>query len=196
MHLTHICVEAYIKVSAHSFLVFRSRWVGHGHCPPWHEPYLFHIPARGLHVSRYPFTTCFVTGPTPTPSTLLPTGLGYFRAKPSPVWIPQLFSNLVIHPLAYEDENSVPKRRHIKIQTPGTYPEENIQLYKYFQQSRDYASLLQLRHAVYILPYSNSWARNGYRLPQCCVKQIICLDVVTLSFVRCTANLSRPSVPM
>jgi hypothetical protein len=22
--------------------------------------------ARGLHVSRYPFTTCFVTGPTPT----------------------------------------------------------------------------------------------------------------------------------
>jgi hypothetical protein len=29
---------------------------------------------------------------------------GYFRAKPSPLWIPQLFSNLVIlHPPAYEE---------------------------------------------------------------------------------------------
>jgi hypothetical protein len=34
--------------------------------PPRHEPYLFHIPARDLHVGRYPFTTCFVNGPTPT----------------------------------------------------------------------------------------------------------------------------------
>jgi hypothetical protein len=38
------------------------------------------------------------------PVTLIPIGLGYFRAKPSPIWIPQLFSNLVIvHLLAYED---------------------------------------------------------------------------------------------
>jgi hypothetical protein len=38
------------------------------------------------------------------PVTLLLIGLGYFRAKPFPVWIPQLFSNLVIiHLLAYED---------------------------------------------------------------------------------------------
>ena len=38
------------------------------------------------------------------PVTLLPIGLDYFQAKPSPVWIPQLFSNLVIiHLLAYED---------------------------------------------------------------------------------------------
>jgi hypothetical protein len=36
--------------------------------------------------------------------TLLPVGSGYFWAKPSPMWIPQLFSNLVIiHLLAYED---------------------------------------------------------------------------------------------
>ena len=36
--------------------------------------------------------------------TFLPTGLGYFQAKPSPVWISQLFSNLfIIHLLAYED---------------------------------------------------------------------------------------------
>ena len=37
------------------------------------------------------------------PITLLPIVSGYFRAKPSPIWIPQLFSNLVIiHLLAYE----------------------------------------------------------------------------------------------
>jgi hypothetical protein len=40
----------------------------------------------------------------PYPVTLRPIGLGYFRAKPPPVWISQLFSNLVIiHLLAYED---------------------------------------------------------------------------------------------
>jgi hypothetical protein len=32
------------------------------------RPYLFHIPARGLHVGRYPFTTGFVKGTHPTPS--------------------------------------------------------------------------------------------------------------------------------
>ena len=33
----------------------------------------FHMPARGHHVGRYPFTTCSVTGPIPTlsPSFLL-----------------------------------------------------------------------------------------------------------------------------
>jgi hypothetical protein len=36
--------------------------------------------------------------------TLLTIGLGYFQAKLPPVWIPQLFSNLVIiHLLAYDD---------------------------------------------------------------------------------------------
>ena len=36
--------------------------------------------------------------------TLLTIGLGYFQAKPSPTWIPQQFSNLVILNLpAYED---------------------------------------------------------------------------------------------
>ena len=40
----------------------------------------------------------------PYPVTLLPIGLGCFRAKPSTVWIPQLLSNFVIlHLLAYED---------------------------------------------------------------------------------------------
>jgi hypothetical protein len=59
--------------------------------------------------------------PSSYPFTFLPTGLGYFQAKPSPVWIPQLFSNLVIiHLLAYEDRtDSVPKRRHIKFRRRG-----------------------------------------------------------------------------
>jgi hypothetical protein len=98
------------------------------HGPPWHEPYLFHISARGLHVGRYPFTTCFVNGPNPTPSTPLPTGLGYLRTKISPIWIPQLFSNLVIiQILAYEDETECFETSAYKIQTPENYPEENIQ---------------------------------------------------------------------
>jgi hypothetical protein len=72
-------------------------------------------------VGRNPLTTCFVNGPTLTPSTLLPIGLGYFQAKPSPAWIPQLFSILVIiHVLAYEDGTECSE-------TPGNYVEENIQ---------------------------------------------------------------------
>jgi len=69
----------------------------------------------------------------PYPVTLLPVGLGYFRAKHSPVWIPQLFSNLVIiHLLAYEDgtDQSVPKRRHMKFRRRGI-TQKKIQ-HKYF----------------------------------------------------------------
>jgi len=62
----------------------------------------------------------------PYPVALLPIGLGYFQAKPSPVWIPQLFSNLVIiHLLAYEDGTECSETSAYKIQTPGNYPEEN-----------------------------------------------------------------------
>jgi len=46
----------------------------------------------------------FCNGTHPYPVTLLPIGSGYFRAKPSPMWIPQQFSNVVIlHLPAYED---------------------------------------------------------------------------------------------
>jgi hypothetical protein len=62
----------------------------------------------------------------PYPVTLLPIGLGYFRANPSPVWTAQLFSNLVIiHLLAYEDGTECSETSVYKIQTPGNYPEEN-----------------------------------------------------------------------
>jgi hypothetical protein len=52
----------------------------------------------------------------PYPITLLSIGSGYFQTKPSSIWIPQQFSNLVIiHLPAYEDgTDSVPKRRYIK----------------------------------------------------------------------------------
>jgi hypothetical protein len=44
-------------------------------------------------------------GTHPYPITLLLIGSGYFRAKLSPVWIPQRFSNLVIlHLFTHEDE--------------------------------------------------------------------------------------------
>jgi len=56
----------------------------------------------------------------PYPVTLLPIGSGYFRAKPSPLWINQQFSNLVIllYP-AYEDGTEYSETSAYKIQTPG-----------------------------------------------------------------------------
>jgi hypothetical protein len=61
------------------------------------------------------------------PVIFLLVGSGYFQAKPSPVWIPKLFSNLAIHLLAYEDGTECSETSAYKIQTPGNYPEENIQ---------------------------------------------------------------------
>ena len=42
-------------------------------CLHWHSPYLLHIPARGLHVSRYPSQPVSVLWPAPTlsPSFLM-----------------------------------------------------------------------------------------------------------------------------
>jgi hypothetical protein len=61
----------------------------------------------------------------PYPVTLLPIGLGYFRAIPSLVRIPKLFSTLVIiHLLAYEDRTQCSETSAYKIQTPGNYPED------------------------------------------------------------------------
>ena len=50
--------------------------------------------------------------------TLLPTDLGYFRAKPSLICIPQLFLNLVIiYLLVYEDGTECSETSAYKIQT-------------------------------------------------------------------------------
>jgi hypothetical protein len=70
----------------------------------------------------------------PYSATILPIGSGYFRAKPSPVWITQLFSNLVIlHLPAYEDETVFRNVGIYTIQTPVNYAEENKQtIYVYF----------------------------------------------------------------
>jgi len=63
----------------------------------------------------------------PYPVNLLPIGSGYFGAKPSPVWIPKQFSNLVIlHLPAYEDGTECSETSTYKIQTPGNYPKESI----------------------------------------------------------------------
>jgi len=75
---------------------------------------------------KFDYLLCKRTRPYPV--AVLPIGLGYFRAKPSPVWITQLFSNLVIiYLLAYEDGTEGSETSAYKIQTPGNYPEENIQ---------------------------------------------------------------------
>jgi len=83
-------------------------------------------PAATMWVITLHYLLCTRTHPYPV--THHPIGSGYFRAKPSPVWIPQQFSNLVIlHLLAYEDGTVCSETSAYKIQTPGNYPEENIQ---------------------------------------------------------------------
>jgi len=60
-----------------------------------------YLPLASVRVITLHYLLCNRTHPYPV--TLLPIGSGYFRAKPSPVWIPQQFSNLVILQLpAYE----------------------------------------------------------------------------------------------
>jgi len=55
-------------------------------------------------------------------------GLNYFQAEPFPVWVTQLFSNLVtLYLLAYENGTECSETSAYTIQTPGNYPEENIQ---------------------------------------------------------------------
>jgi hypothetical protein len=65
----------------------------------------------------------------PYPVTLLLIGLSYFQAKPSLIWIPQLFSNLVIiYLLPWKmEQTECSETSAYKIQTPGNYPEENLQ---------------------------------------------------------------------
>jgi len=90
--------------------------------------FLFHIPARDLHVCHYPFTTCLETDPPLSRHTLL-IGLSYFQAQPSLISIPQLFSNYSLFtylPMTMEKTECSEKSAY-KIQTPGNYPEENIQ---------------------------------------------------------------------
>jgi hypothetical protein len=58
-------------------------------------------PAAFMQVITHHYLLCNRTHPYRI--TVLPTGSGYFRAKPSPVCKPQQFSNLVIlHLPAYE----------------------------------------------------------------------------------------------
>ena len=51
-----------------------------------------------------------------------------FSSQPSPVWIPQQFSDAVIlHLPAYENGTGCSETSAYRIQTPGNYPEESIQ---------------------------------------------------------------------
>jgi hypothetical protein len=92
-----------------------------------YEPYFFHIPACGLYVDRYPFTTCSVTGPTPT---LSPSSYWrrLFSSQTFSRLIPKLFSNFVIYHIPdYEDGTECSETSAYTIQTPGNYPKESIQ---------------------------------------------------------------------
>ena len=80
-----------------------------------------------------PFHYLLCNQTNPYPVSLLLIGLGYFRAQPSPVWIPQLFSNLVIiYLLAYEDGTEYYETSAYTIQTPGELPRRKHTTWKDF----------------------------------------------------------------
>jgi hypothetical protein len=79
-------------------------------------------------VGHHPFTTCSVTGPTPAPSPSLLLAQAIFEPNLLPYGYPNNSQNLVILRLpAYEDGTECSEMSAYKIQTPGNYPEENIQ---------------------------------------------------------------------
>jgi hypothetical protein len=96
------------------------------HGPPLHEQYLFQIPARGRYVGRYPFTTCCVTGPTPSPSPSLLLAQAIFEPNLLPLATQTILKFSHSHLPAYEDRTEYSETSAYKIQTPGNYPEENI----------------------------------------------------------------------
>jgi hypothetical protein len=80
-----------------------------------------------------------------------------FEPNLFPVWIPQLFSNLVIlHLPAYKDGTECSETSAYKIQTPGNYPEENIQHSEHGEslKSRNCYLFFNVLNYIYIY-YSN-----------------------------------------
>ena len=68
----------------------------------WLETTHMEAAGRSLHVGCYPFHYLLCNRTHPYPIAF--NRLRLFSSQPSPMWIPQLFSNLVIiHLLAYED---------------------------------------------------------------------------------------------
>jgi hypothetical protein len=90
--------------------------------------------------------------------THLPIALGYFQAKPVPLWIPQLFSNLVIiHLLAYKDGTECSETSAYKIQTPGNYPEENIQHTEHGESLKSRGQNCCLLRSGNVFPCTDVW---------------------------------------
>jgi hypothetical protein len=105
-------------------------------CHPMAHPDMSHISftsplplAASTWVITLHYLLCNWTHPYPI--TLLLIGWGYFQAKPSPVWIPQQFSNLVIlHLPAYEDGTECSKTSAYKICDTGELPRRKHTTYR------------------------------------------------------------------
>jgi hypothetical protein len=79
-------------------------WLENSHGSPRHAPYLLHIPARGLHMGRYPPQSVSVLGPATTVSHCYLLARAIFE----PNVFPYKYSNFLkhSHPLflpAYEE---------------------------------------------------------------------------------------------
>ena len=129
------------------------------HGPPWHEPYLFHIPARGRYVGPYPFTTCYVTGPIPTPSPSLLLAQAIFEPNLLPLATQTIlkFSHSSPTSLWRWNRQSVPKRRHIKFRRRGIIQNKT---YNIQNMAKVWNQVLQFCHLYLIL------SKRSLRMPQ------------------------------
>jgi hypothetical protein len=98
-------------------------------------------------------------------------------------WPPKLFSNLVIHHLsAYEDVTECSEMSAYTIQTPGNYPEENI------QQSRNFTFLLlilcTLPWLIQSMASSMQILKKGLELHSC-ISRLFCCNK-TRHLISCT----------
>jgi hypothetical protein len=94
-----------------------------------HAPYLVHVPARGLHVGRYPPQPVSVLGPAPTlsPSFLMAQAISSqtFARMYTPTYLKPSHTYTYL-PIKME-QMECSETSAYKIQTPGNYPEESIQ---------------------------------------------------------------------
>ena len=94
------------------------------------------------------------------PVNLLPIGSGYFRVKPFTLINTPTFLNLVIlHLPAYEDGTECSETSAYKIQTPGNYPEESIQLSEHGEclKSRKLKTCFVFSNEMYCIIYTNKY---------------------------------------
>jgi hypothetical protein len=121
------------------------------------------------------------------PVTLLSNWLRLFSSQNFSRMIPHLFSNLVIiHLLAYEDGTECSETSAYEIQTPGNFPEENIQQMTNLVQKK-FNTFITILYMYMFWAISCSSSRGKIVLIQHLVSSLTESDDT-----RCCINLLKP----